>query len=246
MSNSLIVCEMANHLYHNILLTCEHANNFIPPEYSHYFEGAEDVLNSHRGWDPGAAVLAECLSKSIAAPLVTCNFSRLLIEPNRSEYHPKLFSEFTKTISMAEKSDLLMNFYRPHREKVQDSVYRLISEHGRVLHIGVHTFTPELNGSVRDFGIGLLYDPARLSEKKFAEMWKKELLKQFRVRMNQPYKGKADGLITTLRKIYSEDVYIGIELEANQLNYDQGGEEWKNMCDLLSGSLKKLAGIKQF
>src|SRR6056297_1123926 len=123
---------MANHLSPELLLTCEHAGNNIPAKFQHYFTGADEVLNSHRGWDPGAAELAECISERVQVSLISYPISRLLIEPNRSERHPKLFSEFTKNLSEEDKTDLLNNYYRPHRKMVTDEIYKKISEHKRV------------------------------------------------------------------------------------------------------------------
>jgi predicted N-formylglutamate amidohydrolase len=231
---------MANHFSPELLLTCEHAGNKIPVKFQPYFVDANDVLKSHRGWDPGAVELAVCISEALQASFVAYPFSRLLIEPNRSEHHPKLFSEFTKNLSEGIKNELLNNYYRPHRKKVTDEIYRMISANKRVLHIGVHTFTPELNGRLREFDIGLLYDPSRTTEKRYAQEWKTNTSTRFRVRMNQPYKGKADGLITALRKLFSEEVYLGIELEVNQRLYFENQGVWEEICDSVSGFLSKV------
>jgi hypothetical protein len=37
-----------------------------------------------------------------------------------------------------------------------------------------------------------------------------------RVRRNYPYLGTADGLVSFLRKEFSSELYIGIEIELNQ------------------------------
>lgn len=232
---------MANHFSPELLITCEHAGNKIPVKFQPYFVDADDVLKSHRGWDPGAGELAKCISEALQAPLIAYPFSRLLIEPNRSEHHPKLFSEFTKILSGDVKNDLLNNYYRPHWKKVTDEIYKMISANKRVLHIGVHTFTSELNGGLREFDIGLLYDPSRTPEKRVAEEWKTNICSRFSVRMNQPYKGKADGLITALRKLFSEEVYLGIELEVNQKLYFESPEKWEERCVSISEFLAKFS-----
>lgn len=233
---------MASHLSPEILFTCEHAGNKIPAFYNPHFAGADDILNSHRGWDPGAAELAECLSDSLHAPLILYEFSRLLIEPNRFEHHPKLFSEFTRSLPEDAKADLLNSYYRPHRKRVTDEIYKLVSLNKQVLHVGIHTFTPELNGRLREFDVGLLYDPSRRTEKRFAEDWKTNISNRFRVRMNQPYKGKADGLITALRKLFSEEVYLGIELEVNHNLYFESLDKWEEVCVSVSEFLANFSG----
>jgi predicted N-formylglutamate amidohydrolase len=88
-----------------------------------------------------------------------------------------------------------------------------------VFHLSIHTFTPSLNGEVRNCEIGILYDPKRKNEALFAKNLKQTLKNHFqgiRVRMNYPYKGISDGHTTHLRKIFDQKSYAGIELEINQ------------------------------
>ncbi len=73
----------------NLFLTCEHAGNEIPEEYQQYFAEAGEVLQTHRGFDPGALDLFQQLSR-LAVFSQQYMISRLLIEPNRSLGHPQL------------------------------------------------------------------------------------------------------------------------------------------------------------
>jgi predicted N-formylglutamate amidohydrolase len=87
-----------------------------------------------------------------------------------------------------------------------------------VLHVSVHSFTPNLNGEERQCDIGLLYDSRKLEEKEFCKQLKNELSQidnMLNVRFNYPYLGKADGFTTYLRKQFPKH-YLGIELEINQ------------------------------
>src|SRR5262249_47965032 len=77
-----------------LVLTCEHAGNKIPPGYSRLFRGADDVLASHRGWDPGALTLARALAKRLRRPLHFVTWSRLLVESNRAPHNPRIWSAF--------------------------------------------------------------------------------------------------------------------------------------------------------
>ena len=101
----------------------------------------------------------------------------------------------------------------PFRNQTEDIVENSLP----VLHLSVHTFTPVLNGVARKADIGLLYDPARLSEKAIVDRLSMKLKKKgFDVRRNYPYRGKADGHTTALRKKYPDGEYAGIEIEWNQ------------------------------
>ncbi|PQO26829.1 N-formylglutamate amidohydrolase [Blastopirellula marina] len=202
-----------------VVLSCEHGGNDVPPEYRDCFRGAEQALASHRGWDPGSLDLGTAFQRSTGAPLVTTTVTRLLVEPNRSIGHARLFSQYTRDLPTDLKREIVDRYYLPHRNRIQAEIDELRGIDRRVIHLGLHTFTPELDGEVRNAEIGLLYDPRRTNEKEFCAAWRARLIAfrpDLRVRLNYPYLGKADGLTTFLRKRYADDQYVGIELEVNQ------------------------------
>jgi predicted N-formylglutamate amidohydrolase len=122
--------------------------------------------------------------------------------------------------------DLLERFHRPHWELARAAVSRGIAERGRVIHLGVHSFTSELDGVVRRPDIALLYDPARPSERDFATAWAEALaahLPERVVRRNDPYRGTSDGMTTSFRRSFSGARYIGVEIEVNQKHVGRDG-----------------------
>ncbi|MDR9456238.1 MAG: N-formylglutamate amidohydrolase [Salegentibacter sp.] len=200
-----------------LVLTCEHAFNEIPEGYKTLFSGANKILNSHRGYDPGALDLLEHL-KALGDFTYTHKISRLLVEVNRSIGHPHLFSEFTKGLSTVEKNKIIAFWYNPFRTEVEDRIKKLIEKGETVIHLSVHSFTPILNDDIRSADIGLLYDPSRKEEKVFCKDLKSKLREEdstLKIRFNYPYLGKADGFTTYLRNKFPEN-YSGIELEVNQ------------------------------
>lgn len=206
-----------------LVLTCEHAGNLIPGKYQAFFTGTEEILNSHRGYDPGAHDLFVFLRK-LADYNKEHRFSRLLVEINRSLGHPHLFSEITGKLSASEKEKILESFYHPYRKEVEKKIKEYISKDEQVLHLSIHSFTPILNGDKRNADIGLLYDPERIEEKLFCRTFKQRLLQEdqgLKVRFNYPYLGKADGFTTYLRRKFPKN-YLGIEVEVNQKFETQG------------------------
>jgi len=200
-----------------LILTCEHAFNTIPQEYQGLFINSEEILESHRGYDPGALDLFEEL-KDLADFYFFQETGRLLVEVNRSQGNSNLFSEFTKNLSEISKTRLLDKFYFPYRNSIENRILNLIGKGEEVLHFSVHTFTPSLDGAIRNTDIGLLYDPSKSGEKEFCINFKLNLIDQnseLKIRFNYPYLGKADGFTTYFRKRFPEN-YIGIELEVNQ------------------------------
>lgn len=200
-----------------LLVSCEHGGNRIPPAWDHLFQDAEHALESHEGYDPGALTIALALAEAMDAPVHYAVHSRLLIELNRSLSHPKLFSEYSKKLNPAEKQRVINRHYLPYRQRVKEDIVFMMRK-GPVLHLGVHTFTPTLKGKVRNAELGLLYDSDREEEKTMANKWYQLLKKHadnWRIRKNYPYRGKADGFTTALRQEFPEN-YIGFEIEINQ------------------------------
>jgi len=195
-----------------LILTCEHAGNKIPAEWRKQFQPPRDILESHRGIDIGAKKISLYLEKALKCPFFLYENTRLLIELNRSLHHPKLFSEYSKNFTKEEKQKLIETLYLPYRMLVEKE----IRKRKPVLHLSIHSFTPVFNGIVRDIDIGLLYDPGRKKEREFCLALKNKLPKEYRVKLNRPYHGRADGFTTYLRKVFKENDYLGIEIEVNQ------------------------------
>lgn len=210
----------------NFLLTCEHGGNDVPEEYQHLFEDAHHVLETHRGWDIGILPFAEEMAREVQSPLISSTVSRLLVELNRSLGHPQLFSEFSNVLPENSRQELLRKYYYPHREMVAQAVERAL-EYGRVFHITVHSFTPELNGQVRNADVTFLYDYRRKSEARLSTLWQSEIQEHMgvKVRRNYPYRGHTDGLTTALRKRWGEEEYVGICIEVNQKHLLDGPPE---------------------
>ncbi|HMG89509.1 MAG TPA: N-formylglutamate amidohydrolase [Chryseolinea sp.] len=156
------------------VVTCEHAGNIVPLNYAHLFHGKEDILQSHRGWDPGAVDVASALSKELLAPFFICETTRLLVEPNRSLHSESLFSEYSQGLTETEKDHLLQNYYHPHRTTVEQLIR---NSKDATLHLSIHTFTPEWDGLRRIVDLGLLFDPERKNETKFCEDFRNKLKK---------------------------------------------------------------------
>lgn len=215
----------------HVLITCEHGGNRIPAPYRQWFAGEEALLASHRGYDPGALAMARTLAAATGATLIATTVSRLLVELNRSAHNPRVFSTIVRRGPPALRRELLERYYRPYLEQVTRHVADAIGRGACVLHVGSHSFTPELDGVVRNADIGVLYDPARPLEVALCAHWQEALLARDlgRVRRNYPYAGAGDGLTTSLRRLFPPDAYVGVELEINQRHPLAGGAAWRRM-----------------
>jgi predicted N-formylglutamate amidohydrolase len=202
-----------------LVLACEHATHSVPRRYRRLFNGRAALLDSHRGWDPGALELARALATRFEAPLFRGVVTRLLVDLNRSLQSPTLFSEYALRLEEKERLALLARYWEPYRHAVRRCLEERLEESGRVLHFSVHSFTPKLRGDARRTDIGLLFDPRRPGEERLARALRAALqgaLPELRIDMNEPYSGVSDGLTTTLRAEFPRARYLGVEFEVNQ------------------------------
>ena len=224
-----------------LMLTCEHASNHLPAAFKKNIPA--NVQESHRAYDIGALAVFRKLVR-FAKPEFHCEgkFSRLFVDLNRTITNKSAFSEYYGTLGFrdkvaAEKAKAQASAYwKEYRENVEKFVLQNIGPSASsgtlrksslslpkrtdvaIVHLGIHSFTPVLNGKVRNTDIGILYDPARPQERAYANVIKDEIKRLYpamKVRFNYPYKGTSDGLTTTLRKKFGPR-YVGIEIEINQ------------------------------
>jgi predicted N-formylglutamate amidohydrolase len=213
-----------------LIVTCEHGGNRIPARYRPLFKRHRHILETHRGYDPGALALARDYAQTLEAELVYSTTSRLLVELNRSHTHRQLFSEMTAGLPLQERERLLARYYHPYREWVDAQIRAAVAEGTRALHLSCHSFTPTLHGVVRTADIGLLYDPGRASEERLCRAWQREIRAcdpRLVVRRNYPYRGYTDGLTTALRRRYDDGSYSGIEIEVNQKHPLGDASAWR-------------------
>lgn len=230
----------------SIIITCEHGGNRIPACFSHLFKNKSKLLNSHLGWDPGALELA----KSIAARFRNSAFfyekiSRLVIDQNRSLTNKRVFSSITATLSLEQKSQIISTVYAPYHTAITSCIEKLLNNSSSVYHFSIHSFTPVLNGVVRDADMGLLYDPGMGLERdmclRLTEKIKNEI-PGIRIRRNYPYKGTSDGLTTALRMRFCNLKYAGIEIEMNQFHVLKKTRFWNAVKEMLPVCIGEIIG----
>ncbi|RJG08030.1 N-formylglutamate amidohydrolase [Noviherbaspirillum cavernae] len=227
----------------NFLITCEHGGNRIPSPYRKFFRGHQALLRTHRGRDFGALRLARELSDALDAPLLLSTVSRLLIDLNRSPGHRGLHAEAMRDAPRAIREEVYRQYYLPYRTEVQNRITQTIGSGARIVHLSCHSFTPELDGKLRNADIGLLYDPARTAEAHLCRRWQATLkthAPELKTRMNYPYKGTSDGLTAYLRKCFAPQDYLGIELEINQKHVLARGPHWSEVRSAVIAALLEL------
>ncbi|MBL3575934.1 N-formylglutamate amidohydrolase [Rhodovulum sulfidophilum] len=145
------------------LVTCDHATNIVPPCVNGGSLGITPAdMARHIAWDPGAAGVARALAERLDAPLVLSRFSRLVIDPNRSEDDPTLVMRLydgtvipaNRAIDEAETDRRIRTFWRPYHTEVA----RLAARRSDTVLLAIHSFTPQLKGRPpRPWQIGILH-----------------------------------------------------------------------------------------
>jgi predicted N-formylglutamate amidohydrolase len=225
-----------------LVLACEHASKRVPERYQRLFRRREALLDSHRGWDPGALELARALGLEFGAPLFRGVVTRLLVDLNRSLQSPTLFSEHALRLEEKERLALLARYWEPYRHAVRHCIEGELARGRTVLHFSLHSFTPRLRGESRPTDVGLLFDPARPSEERFCRALRAALrqeLPELRIDMNEPYSGVSDGLTTTLRAEFPRARYLGIEFEVNQRFARGERVRWRALQKRIGAALRR-------
>jgi predicted N-formylglutamate amidohydrolase len=232
-----------------IVFSCEHGGNQIPVECAAQFSTprAKQLLHSHRGWDPGALEAAQSLATQAGQPLIASTITRLAVDLNRSLDHPNVHSEIVSQMSQRQRDRLVRHYYAPYRKELAKRLQEAVQAKHFVLHLSIHTFTPRLRGVLRDFEIGLLFDPARTNESWICSRWQQHLTQlspRLRVEMNRPYLGIDDGLTTAMRAQFADRQYAGIELEINSRlrRRTSAGRQrlWQTLYETLKMTLTEL------
>ena len=214
-----------------LMLTCEHASNRLPAAFKKFVP--TNVQGAHRAYDIGALKVFRKLVK-FAKPEFSCEgkFSRLFVDLNRTITNKSAFSEYYGELETSDKAAAekvkteATAYWKEYRANVERFVTQNIGKGSKaagnkgatIVHLGIHSFTPVLNGKPRNTDIGILYDPMRPQERAYANVIKDEIKRLYphmKVRFNYPYKGTSDGLTTSLRKKFGPR-YVGIEIEINQ------------------------------
>lgn len=152
----------------NLLLLCEHASNFIPPEYNG-LGLAPAELERHIAWDIGAAAVTRKLSALLDAPAFLGTYSRLLIDLNRPLHVPSSIvsrSEATDipgniSLSPEERGRRAARVFEPFHQAVESHLARLENRGCRPVIVAIHSFTPTYDGISRPWHAGIIYDKAK-------------------------------------------------------------------------------------
>jgi predicted N-formylglutamate amidohydrolase len=215
-----------------LLLVCDHAKRNLPQEYGDLGLPAEE-FQRHIAYDIGVEAVTRRLAMLTGAPAVLANFSRLLIDPNRGEDDPTLIRQlYDGTIVPAnypldteERERRLERFYLPYHDAVAAMTASVAESSGGAPFIfSVHSFTPVMQGHLRPWQVGILWDRDDRAARPLIDMLKADTT--LVVGDNEPYDGALRGDTMYKHAIVNGFAHALIEIRQDLIAEEAGAEAW--------------------
>jgi predicted N-formylglutamate amidohydrolase len=213
----------------SLVLSCDHAVFAVPEWYREKFRGADDVLMSPEGWDPGALNLAQAFAMKTHTPLAHGEVTRLLVDLSRSPEDPKRYSKYVKSLNEEQRRKIHERYFVSYLDQQRDRIRSGIKISPPVVHLSLHTFPRERNGMMVGTDVGVIFDPKRPAEKDLGSRWLTALragAPELRFDANRPRESSENGLLALLRKEFADPDYIAVELEVCQ-SFFLEGQPWR-------------------
>ncbi|NGN42268.1 N-formylglutamate amidohydrolase [Mesorhizobium sp. CGMCC 1.15528] len=215
-----------------IVLLGDHAKRALPDEYGDLgLPPAE--FQRHIAYDIGVEQVTRKLAALLGAPAVLANFSRLLIDPNRGEDDPTLIRQLydgtvvpgNYPMTPEERERRLDNYYRPYHDAVGAMVSSVARESGKAPFLfSVHSFTPVMQGYVRPWHVGLLWDRDDRAIRPLIELLARD--ETLVVGDNEPYDGALRGDTMFKHAIVNGYAHALIEIRQDLIADDATAEDW--------------------
>ena len=234
------------------LLLCDHATNRIPISISKTHLGlTESELGRHIAYDIGAKETAIQIAKEMNAPLIYTDYSRLIIDPNRSKRDPTSIMQIydgsiipgNLKLSKAQILHRRKHFYDPYHNAISKFVKDKKHNSLSVCIVSIHSFTPKLNlQKSRPWHIGVLWNRDRRMSDLVIQDLKKN--KKICVGENEPYAGNLIGDTLFRHGTANKIPHVLIELRSDLINSRPGQQNWaKRISITLNNSYSKLIGV---
>ncbi len=224
------------------VLVCDHASNYLPPQYGTLGLKDADMLR-HIAWDPGALPVALKVAAMLDAALVEAGVSRLAIDCNRPLDAPDLIPEISETtlipgnagLSREDRAERIALSWQPFHDAIEALVDERLAAVRETWLVSIHSFTPVWKGVDRPWEIGIIHDDdERLSAPLIAALL---AAKRFTVGENEPY-SPADRVYFTLeRHARSRGLPCAmIEIRNDEIADEAGQQQWADrLASVITG-----------
>ena len=226
------------------VLTCDHASNFMPPEFAG-LGLSPDQFERHIAWDPGALGVAQAMAAALDAPLIETGISRLVLDCNRPLDAPDLISPVSETTIIPGNQDLspeerqvrIARCWQPFHDAVDSVIAARLARGQETRLVSVHSFNPVYKGVDRPWQIGVIYDDdTRLAQPLIRAL---NNVVGLNVGANEPYT-PADRVYFTLeRHARSRGLPCAmIEIRNDEIADEAGEQKWAELLSALLDQIK--------
>jgi len=203
-----------------LVVTCEHASNRVPAPLR-VAAADRPYLESHWGWDIGAAAVARRLVEATGSVGVLAGFSRLVCDANRVWEAPGCIVEevgghrltFNRDLDLVERQRRKDRCHDAFHGAVDDLVQARVQTGGDLGLLSIHSFTPELGDEVRTMEAGVLFDDHSATASRLRGALEAEGVA---TALNEPYTGADGELIYSAARHGGGHGLAYLELELRQ------------------------------
>jgi predicted N-formylglutamate amidohydrolase len=215
-----------------LVLISDHAGRAIPKKLGS-LGLRQDQLDQHIGWDIGIAKLAKRIATALDAPAVLGGYSRLVIDCNRRLNDPTSIAQESDRIAVpgnrglgdADRKARQEAIFHPYHRAISAVLERKRREGPDPVLLSLHSFTPQMNGFVRPWHVGILWnrDP-RLPVPLMARLAQEPGLV---VGDNEPYSGRDEHGYSVIAHGETLGLPHGlIEMRQDLIGDDAGVAKW--------------------
>ena len=177
----------------HIIFICDHASYKIPKKFDN-LGLTNEHLKSHIGWDIGAKEIAVILAKELGQSIFMSNYSRLLIDLNRSINSkslviPKSFGieiPMNIRLSARKKKNRIETYYEPYHQGLKKFLLKKKNQYKKIYLVSIHSFTKKGKFFNRGPSFGLLHGK---NINLFLFLRKCLIIKNVHFGCNYPYSG---------------------------------------------------------
>ncbi|MBN9253886.1 MULTISPECIES: N-formylglutamate amidohydrolase [unclassified Mesorhizobium] len=215
-----------------IVLVADHARRDLPEDYGSLGLPAAE-FDRHIAYDIGVEAVTRELAAALDVPAVLANFSRLLIDPNRGEDDPTLIRQLydgtvisgNYPMAAKERERRLDDFYRPYHDAVGAMIASVAQASGKAPFIlSVHSFTPVMQGVIRPWHVGILWDLDDRAARPLIDMLAGD--PALTVGDNEPYDGALRGDTMYRHAIVNGFAHALVEIRQDLIASDADARAW--------------------
>ncbi|MGK2923051.1 MAG: N-formylglutamate amidohydrolase [Methyloceanibacter sp.] len=212
------------------VVVCDHASNRIPDDYKRFGFDPE-ALKTHIAWDRGALGVARHLMRSLDAPLIWPDVSRLVIDCNRPPDSATLIVTESEGrpvpanhgLSDDERCRRLAYIHAAYHDAIDACLNERADQ--EITIVAIHSFTPIYLGKSRPWQIGIVFADDRRVADRLLQGLKGD--SNLTVGANEPYSPADEVYYTVARHARPRGLPAAmIEIRNDEIGDEAGEQRW--------------------